>query len=378
MSYSEIPDHRAMIFDQIRNQAYLKGIQETVKPGDIVLDLGAGLGVLGLLALQQGAGKVYMVEPADSVLEVARLVAKHNNLDDRLVVVPKTIEEANIPEQVDCILSVFTGNFMLSEDLLPSLIYARGKYLKPNGVMLPSRGIMQLAPVVAQEFYSNSIDGWASILDLEYSLVRSYAVNSTYDVAPTNFDCTLLAEPTSIFELDFVRAENADCRSTNQVNICKSGTCHGLLGWFNAQVGSDWISTSPVGEQMHWSQVFLPLDKPINVEPGDVIQVDLNRPENGNWTWSVKHNKETQRQSTFLGRPQNPEKLSRRMDTYMPKLNKQGEALRQILDLFDGTHKSLDIARKIQSQYPDFQSSERSTLDTIKYLIDSYASDDLM
>lgn len=129
---------------------------------------------------------------------------------------------------------------------------------------------------------------------------------------------------------------------------------------------------------MHWSQVFLPLDKPINVEPGDVIQVDLNRPENGNWTWSVKHNKETQRQSTFLGRPQNPEKLSRRMDTYMPKLNKQGEALRQILDLFDGTHKSLDIARKIQSQYPDFQSSERSTLDTIKYLIDSYASDDLM
>ncbi len=44
-----------MLDDQIRMAAYKNAIQEVVKPGMVVLDLGTGTGILGLWALQAGA-----------------------------------------------------------------------------------------------------------------------------------------------------------------------------------------------------------------------------------------------------------------------------------------------------------------------------------
>lgn len=47
--------HQLMLDDQIRMAAYKNAIQEVVKPGMVVLDLGTGTGILGLWALQAGA-----------------------------------------------------------------------------------------------------------------------------------------------------------------------------------------------------------------------------------------------------------------------------------------------------------------------------------
>ena len=96
---------------------------EIVNSKSIVLDLGAGLGIHGFIAAKAGARKVYMVDPA-KVLNLAEMVGQSNNLPDTIQYENKKIEEIQIPDTVDIIISVFTGNFLLTEDLLPSLIYA--------------------------------------------------------------------------------------------------------------------------------------------------------------------------------------------------------------------------------------------------------------
>ena len=107
MSYADFSGQRSMAFDRTRNAAYAAAIRKHVTPESVVLDLGAGLGVLGLIAAAAGARKVYLVEP-ESVIHGAREVAARNGFGDRVVAIQGRIEDVELPEKVDIITSVFT------------------------------------------------------------------------------------------------------------------------------------------------------------------------------------------------------------------------------------------------------------------------------
>src|SRR6478736_5339945 len=131
MSYVVVSSHRGMALDAGRNEAYARALAAAITPDSVVLDLGAGTGVLGIMAARLGARRVYLVEPEDIVLVAEELVAA-NGLQDRVRCLQGRIEKVQLPEQVDVIVSVLTGNFLLTEDLLPSLFYARDTVLKPG------------------------------------------------------------------------------------------------------------------------------------------------------------------------------------------------------------------------------------------------------
>ena len=79
MTYTHIIGHRTMVFDDQRNSLYSDAIHKFVKSNSVVLDLGAGLGIHGLMAACAGAKKVYLVEPAVE-LDVAAKIARQNGL----------------------------------------------------------------------------------------------------------------------------------------------------------------------------------------------------------------------------------------------------------------------------------------------------------
>ncbi len=126
---------------------------------------------------------------------------------------------------------------------------------------------MIVTPVSAPEYYTKHIDCWSnSLQNIDFNLVRKFAVNSIYSDKPKKRKADFLSEPSVILELDFMNATEASCRNNIEVKILTTGKLHGWLGWFDARVGDRWFSTSPKAEQMHWSQVFLPLAEPINVK----------------------------------------------------------------------------------------------------------------
>lgn len=80
---------------------------------------------------------------------------------------------------------MFTGNFLLSEDLLPSLFYAREKFLSPGGKLIPDRAKMIAVPVSAPEYYAKHIECWSnSLQNIDLSLARRFAVNTLYSDKP--------------------------------------------------------------------------------------------------------------------------------------------------------------------------------------------------
>jgi len=151
--YAKMYIHYEMIKDKTRCNAYRDAIlQNKVDFEDkVVLDLGCGTGILSIFCVQAGAKKVYAVDASD-IANVARQIVELNGHSDKIEVIKGKMEEINLPEKVDVIVSEWMGLFLLFESMLESVIYARNKWLKEGGKLYPSRARLHIAPIANDEY----------------------------------------------------------------------------------------------------------------------------------------------------------------------------------------------------------------------------------
>jgi SAM-dependent methyltransferase len=363
-----------MVFDGTRNAAYTRALKKVITPDTAVMDLGAGLGIHGLIAARLGAAKVYLVEPT-VCLEVARTVAADNQLD-AVECIRANAETLQLETRVDVIVSAFTGNFLLSEDLLPSLFYARDHYLAPGGRLIPDCGRMEVVPVAAPAYYDKYVAFWSEfprvckeqgLPELDYSALRTYAANTMRHDSAKNMQAQRLAEPATVLELDFNTATKAECDSHVEVIIQSDGVCHGWMGWFQMRLVDEWLSTDGESSKTHWNQIFMPLAQPLAVAKGDRLGFSLQRPERGEWTWTTRLGAQRQRQSSFLSRPITREDLQKQAANYRPAINAQGEAAQWVLARMKGDVPVEQLASGLREQH---QALFREQADAVRFVQD--------
>ena len=64
-TYASFWIQREMLFDQTRTNSYRQAIFDQIKQGDVVVDFGAGTGILSMFAAKASAKKVYALEITD-------------------------------------------------------------------------------------------------------------------------------------------------------------------------------------------------------------------------------------------------------------------------------------------------------------------------
>jgi histone-arginine methyltransferase CARM1 len=148
-----------MLADYVRTGTYQKAIynNSTDFAGKVVLDVGTGTGILAFFALQAGAARVYAVDASNAVI-VAKKLAEANGFGDRMIVIKGKIEEINLPEQVDVIISEPIGFLLVHERMLESYVVARDRFLKPEGLMMPTTGSIVLCPISDEACHKEQLD----------------------------------------------------------------------------------------------------------------------------------------------------------------------------------------------------------------------------
>ncbi len=129
--YAEFEVHRTMICDRVRTGAFRRAIDSVVRPGDIVLDVGAGSGILSVFAARAGAARVYAVERTSAAV-LAQELAAANGAAEIVQVIHGDVLDVELPERVDVIVSEWLGGFGIDEGMLVPVIVARDRWLKPQ------------------------------------------------------------------------------------------------------------------------------------------------------------------------------------------------------------------------------------------------------
>jgi 2-polyprenyl-3-methyl-5-hydroxy-6-metoxy-1,4-benzoquinol methylase len=262
--------HRTLIADRVRNAAFEKALRSVIRKGETsVADIGAGTGLLALMAARLGAREVFLYEAAE-VAGVAARILKANGVRN-CHLIPCHSTEMVDPPRVDVVVSETLGNYAFEEHMIETLADAKKRFLKPGGVIIPRRLEQLVAPVVSDRI-QREFDAWGAT-GFDLSVAREMSLNNIYvrTLKPAEL---LGAQVWDKIEL------GSDARSTRKGEaswkLGEAATIYGFAVWWKAELvpGVD-LSTAPDAPRTHWEQLYFPLLEPIAAKKGEAIGVSL-------------------------------------------------------------------------------------------------------
>lgn len=341
---------------------YTAALRRAIEPGAIVVDIGTGTGILALLACRYGAKTVYAIETSDTV-EVARDIARVNGLADRIQFIQGRSTQVMLPEAADVVVSDLRGVLPLFERHLPSIVDARRRFLKRGGTLIPARDVMWLAVATAPELYEPHVVPWEqNDYGFDLGAVRPLVTNGWWKCRARR--AQLVLEPRPWATLDYATIDHPDVTGAVTWVAGEAGTAHGLVLWFDAELGYDIsLSNAPGAPEAIYGQAFFPLSDPVALTAGDTVSVSLTATLVGEdyvWSWTTcvcegapgGRIKTEFRQSTFLGTPLSRATLARRSADHLPALTEEGRLDLLILTLLDAHVPLGRIADEVLAKFP--------------------------
>ena len=360
--------HRSMMMDEVRTESFRRAIFEKVRPGDVVVDIGTGTGILALFACQAGASKVYAIEEGD-IIHLARKICSDNGFADQVVFLNKRSTEVDLPVQADVLITETIGNFGIDEGILSWVIDARKRLLKANASIIPQEVTPFLAVIEDPELYQNA-GGWANNnYGIDFSSFRAFSANNVYLKKLDEARFLSNGTPLGSLRLDSIDRDNFNW--TVSCEIIRDGVLGGIGGWFKSsltesiQITNEIPNTTP-----NWIQIFFPVTQALKVVKGDLVKIYIAcKNEGQHWDWDVELQRgstgETyaEKHSTFFGEPSVFSSLKKLSAGFTPEISSDGELTRTVLELMDKGRTNSDIAKLLHKRFPDqLDSMEKALL----------------
>ncbi|WFD28599.1 type I protein arginine methyltransferase [Malassezia nana] len=325
-SYAGHDIHHTMIADTVRTLSYAKFILSPANAhlirGKTVMDVGCGSGILSLFCARAGAKQVLAIDASD-VAERAKANVEENGFTNVVRVFRGKMEELNDvlapwAGQVDFLVSEWMGYFLLYESMLPSVLYARDRYLKPGGILAPSHSRMLLAAATDKGVLCERLRFWDNVYGFH---MPSMTQGLTDEAATEEIEAdSIVSAPATLCDLplETLPARQPEFTTPFQLTITEPCTVQGLVSWFDtwfaphanvpfsalppvttapvqpeevygldlhrnevvpdsASTPGETVSftTSPFGKQTHWKQTLFLLKTPIEAQAGTTLQGEM-------------------------------------------------------------------------------------------------------
>jgi protein arginine N-methyltransferase 1 len=276
-SYSHFGIHEEMLKDTVRTKTYQRAILQNkhLFKDKIVLDVGAGTGILCLFAAQAGAKKVFGIECA-TIANHAKKIVKENGFEDVITIIQGKLEEVELPvPKVDVIISEWMGYFLLYESMVHTVIYARDKWLAEGGVIMPDQSRLFLCAIEDGDYKTEKIEFWNNVYGFKMTSLKEEALKEPLvDVVSSKAVVTDTAQVLNM-DLYTVKVKDLNFSSNFTLNVKCDDYVHAIVAffdvWFSKSHTRVGFSTAPFAEYTHWKQTVFYLDESLMVHKGTKV-----------------------------------------------------------------------------------------------------------
>ncbi len=271
--------HFSMLNDEQRNDAFAAALRQVVKPGDHVLDIGSGSGLLAMLAVRAGAARVISCEVDPLLAEVARQVIHSNGLSEQITVVQKLSTDLRVgldlDERVDVIVTEIVDCGLIGEGLFPTLRHARQELLKPRGRLLPHAARMFGAMLACPA--ASSLNSVQAAVGFDVATMNHLSTPGHFPLRLATWPHRLLSDEVQLFGMDLAEEPLADGCRVLHLPIAATGVADGMVAWFQLDLAEGiQLDNSPGNAESHWMQAYLPFPRPWPVTAGDVVDIEVS------------------------------------------------------------------------------------------------------
>ena len=348
-------EHLGYVADANRLEQFRLAVAHVVQPDDRVADVGCGSAVLGLLCLQAGAGHVDAID-STAAIEIARQSLTQACWGEKANFIHGKSFQVELPEAVDVVICDHVGYFGFDYGLIETMTDARRRFLKPGGRLIPGRLRLQLGAVESEKCHQLA-EGWqAPGIPGEYHWLRQHGINTKHAV---NLQADeVLAGPAELGCID-LQVDNPEFFSwTAELIMARDGILHGLAGWFECELAENvWMTNSPLSARaIKRSQAFLPIDGPLVVKAGDIINATvMARPADHLIAWEVRHPATGKKfsHSTWKGDLLMQEQLGKTRPAHVPQLSRVARAKALVMGYCDGQRSVAQIQEGVLREHPD-------------------------
>ncbi|XP_044946234.1 probable protein arginine N-methyltransferase 1 [Hordeum vulgare subsp. vulgare] len=276
-SYSHFGIHEEMLKDVVRTRSYQNVITQNnfLFKDKIVLDVGAGTGILSLFCAKAGAKHVYAIE-CSQMADMAKEIVKTNGFSEVITVIKGKVEEIELPvPKVDVIISEWMGYFLLFENMLDTVLFARDKWLADDGVVLPDKASLHLTAIEDAEYKEDKIEFWNNVYGFDMSCIKKQAMMEplvdTVDQNQIVTNCQLLKT------MDISKMSSGDASFTVPFKLVaeRNDFIHALVAYFNVSFTKCHklmgFSTGPRSKSTHWKQTVLYLEDVVTICEGETL-----------------------------------------------------------------------------------------------------------
>jgi SAM-dependent methyltransferase len=359
-----IEHYRSMLAQSPRIEAFQRLVFETVRAGDLVAEIGAGLGTYSFFAARAGASRVFAIE-GGPIAAITKAIARHNDLDDIVRVQRGWFPDARPPVRVDVVIFEDYPPRLLDEHAY-HLLQEIPKLLTPNGRVIPARARICVAPVCARDAWRMA-GPLGGDIDVSYGIdwlpSREYAANRPLNNVLGTEDIRGEARVIADIALDAAPGASALCGEAAWT-FDRDTRINGLAQWFDLEVGPNkWLSNAPGEMPGSWGNLYLPITTPMTVPAGGRLDARV-APESrqdgapGWLTWTLQSGSGTVRLQEqgheFRSVPMARADLVRGTTDWSPILSDEGQVAKTILEMADGGHTVEQIAAALRGMRPAY------------------------
>lgn len=269
--------------DPIKYYEYKRAISKAIvdkyesKEPVIVYVVGAGRGPLVDATLEAAKEadihvKICAIEKNENALPTLLLKNKEK-WNNQVTIINTDMRIWNPPEKCDILVSELLGSFGDNE-LSPECLDGAQKYLKSDGISIPSSYTSFLSPVQSRKMHSEILSIRKNKDNCNFQKPYVVQLNNVYTIAPAKSLFTFTHPRTNL-------KESNDRDGYLTFNISQDCVLHGLAGYFETVLYKD-VNLSIVPEtfsdgMFSWFPAYFPIIKPMFLYKGDELQINFWR-----------------------------------------------------------------------------------------------------